>query len=39
VDQTAANVKAEAQKPQNQHNYKNCPEHWRPFSALRAPES
>jgi hypothetical protein len=27
VNQTAGHVKAEAQKPQNQQHYENCPKH------------
>jgi hypothetical protein len=27
VDKPAANVKREAEQPQNQQNYKDCPEH------------
>jgi hypothetical protein len=32
VDQGAADVKAEAEKPQNQHNHENCPKHMSPRS-------
>lgn len=31
VNQAAANVKAEAEKPENQHDYKYCPKHWNPL--------
>jgi len=40
VDQGTGDVKAEAQKPQNQKNDKNCPEHLRyTLSTLRTPET
>jgi len=35
MDKTTGNVKAESQKPENQKNYKDCPEHL--SSASRAP--
>lgn len=39
VNQTASYVKAEAHEPQNQNDYKYCPEHLHPFLALLAPET
>jgi hypothetical protein len=39
VNQTTGNVEAESQKPQNQNDDKNCPEHIHSFPALRAPET
>jgi hypothetical protein len=39
VDQTTGYVQAETQKPQNQNDDKDCPEHMHSFSALRAPET
>jgi hypothetical protein len=32
-------VEAEAQKPQNKNDDKDCPQHMHSFSALRAPET
>jgi hypothetical protein len=37
VNQAAGDVEAETQEPQDQNDYKNCPEHRILFSALSAP--
>lgn len=37
VNKASSYVKAEAEKPQDQNHYKDCPEHIFPFSATRAP--
>jgi type IV secretory pathway VirB9-like protein len=34
--QAAGDMKAEAQEPENENNYKDCPEHKSPYSAWRA---
>jgi hypothetical protein len=39
VDQAAANVKAEAEKPENQHDHENCPKHMSPRSVANVPEA
>jgi hypothetical protein len=39
VNQAAANVKAEAEKPKNQHDYKYCPKHINPLSAAYVTET
>jgi hypothetical protein len=39
VNQTAAYMEREAQQPQNQKNYKDCPEHFYPPHAAGALES
>lgn len=39
VDERTRNVKAEAQYPQHQHHYKDCPEHFYSISSLAAPKT
>ena len=39
VDQSAAYVECEAQEPQHQEDYEDCPEHMPLLSGLRAPGS
>jgi hypothetical protein len=39
MNESAGYVEGEAQKPQNQYDDKDCPEHKSPISASPAPES
>jgi len=39
MDQPAANVKAEAEEPQDQNDYKDCPKHIFLFSKPGRPEA
>jgi len=39
VNHAAGNMETEAQQPQNENNYKDCPKHSRSFAAMRTHEN